>query len=199
MNPTTVAQPTARSEFKNVSGHVIGCVTRRPNNEFKSGAVMPGATIWLDEEEQIATANAPREEADNPFTNGDLELVTKAKDIVNRRRIGHSEHPQIGDESPAPAEEPGPDVSREQGGDASGGSSEQGDGDPEPPKTSGKVAPPSKPGAQMTPEQEAQAKAAAQRAVDKAAPTGQEAQASKPAAQGSSTGEVVGTPEAKGK
>lgn len=212
---------TERAEFRNDSGHVVGVSTRRARGEMKGLAVQPGETIWLDEEEQIATANAPREDADNPFTNGDLTLVTEPKEIVNRRQIGYSDHKQVGDlaeEETGPGGDTGsPD------GDGSAGSGGAGDDDPpappkapeDPPKAPpetpqepqgqqggtppGKVPPPNLTGRQ-TPEQEAQAKAAAARALKTATVPKQPGDNPAKAGEGKAADdEVVGTPEAQGK
>lgn len=216
MSPSAI---TERAEFANDAGHVIGVMTKRGKGEMKSLAVMPDDTVWLDEEEQIATANAPRSEEDNPFTNGHLRLVTEPKEIVNRRQIGFSDHKQVSDLEPeptAPAEEesdPAGD-SGSIGGNGSAGSSGAGDDDPpapskapedekpaEQPKAPAgdKVQPPNLGGVQ-TPEQEAQAKAAAARAVAKSATPPKAATApAKPAEGKLGSTEQVGTPGAQGK
>jgi hypothetical protein len=206
MSPSTVI--TERAEFRNDSGHVIGVVTRRAKGEMKGLPLQPGDSVWLDEEEQIATANAPRSDADNPFANGDLKLVTEPQEIVNRRQIGYSEHRQVGDLTKEPSDPAAGSGSSEEAPPAP---PQQQDGDvpPEPPQTTeepkgrvpeGKVAP-GLPGAAMTPEQEAQAKAAAARAVKTATTTPQtkqETPAKAPEGARQPT-EEVGTPEAQGK
>lgn len=80
---------TARSEFTNESGGFVGVVFIE-DGKRRGGSVRPGDSVWLSEEEQIATANAPRRDADNPFTNGFLQLKTAATEIANRRPIGDS-------------------------------------------------------------------------------------------------------------
>lgn len=77
-----------KTEFKNVSGGIIGVVTVEPGGKIVPIPVQPGATIWLSEEEEIATANAPVRDEDNPFISGQLVKVTDAADIKNRRPIG---------------------------------------------------------------------------------------------------------------
>lgn len=199
MSPTSVI--TERAEFRNEAGHVIGVVTKRAKGEMKSMALMPDDTVWLDEEEQIATANAPRSEEDNPFTNGHLTLVTAPQQIVNRRQIGYSDHRQVGDLDQEESD-PAPGGSEDE--TAPGGSTEQDDDPPEAPEasdagTEGKVQPPNL-GGRQTPEQEAQAKAAAARAIKSPAPAQKpvETPAKAPAGQRAPT-EEVGTPEAEGK
>jgi hypothetical protein len=204
MSPT--AAITERAEFRNDANHVIGVVTKRGRNEMKSMALQPGDTVWLDEEEQIATANAPRSDEDNPFTNGHLTLVTQPKEIVNRRQIGYSDHQQVGDLA---KEESGPGGDTgSPGGDGSAGSDGAGDdAPPEPPKApeqpqggvpEGKVAP-SLPGAAQTPAQAAQAKAAAARATGAAAETPKPAAPAKAPQGERAATEEVATPEAQGK
>lgn len=80
------AQP--KDEFRNETKGFVGVVTIDPLGKEKGVAVRPGLTIWLSEAEQILTANAPRHDKDNPFTNGSLSLVTRAADVKNRRPIG---------------------------------------------------------------------------------------------------------------
>src|SRR4051812_27314693 len=77
-----------KSEFRNDSGGFIGVVTIEPNGKENPIPIAPGAAVWLSEDEQIATANAPLRDEDNPFANGNLVKVTDAKDIKNRRPIG---------------------------------------------------------------------------------------------------------------
>jgi hypothetical protein len=95
-----------KSEFENTTGGYIGVQAKKPDGTgFNGIAVRPNGRVWLDEEEQIATANAPRDDANNPFENGNLKLVTPAKEIANRRKIGDTEKPQVTGASDAPAEE----------------------------------------------------------------------------------------------
>lgn len=87
--------PTAKSEFRNTRDYHIGVVLKREDGKMKGMALEPSGHVWMDEEEQMATANAPRQESDNPFTNGDLELVQSAQVLANRRPIGDTEHPNL--------------------------------------------------------------------------------------------------------
>lgn len=93
-----------RSEFKNVSGGHVGAQVKDHDGRMRGVDVAPDATIWLDESEQIATANAPRKDEDNPFTNGTFELLTPATEVANRRPIGHTEKPQVTEVGSAAAE-----------------------------------------------------------------------------------------------
>lgn len=213
MSPSAI---TERAEFRNDAGHVIGVMTKRGKGDMKSLAVMPDDTVWLDEEEQIATANAPRDEADNPFTNGFLSLVTEPKEIVNRRQIGFSDHKQVGDLAKEESDPAGDSGSPDGNGSAgSGGAGDdpapelpkapEGDDDQKPaePQTTvpeGKVAPPNL-GGRQTAEQEAQAKAAAARAIKTSTTTTPQSPAPPAKAPEGKLAptEQVGTPEAQGK
>lgn len=90
-----------KNEYRNDSPGVCG-VTTIENGKTKGIAVKPGDSIWLSEEERIATANAPKRDGDNPFTNGTLTLVTPAAEIKNRRDIGPDE---LEGEKPEPQSE----------------------------------------------------------------------------------------------
>lgn len=80
--------PQQKTEYRNDSPGIIGVITIEPGGERKPIPVSPGATVWLSEEEEIATANAPVRDEDNPFINGQLVKVTDASDIKNRRPLG---------------------------------------------------------------------------------------------------------------
>lgn len=80
--------PQQKTEYRNDSPGIIGVITIEPGGERKPIPVSPGATVWLSEEEEIATANAPQRDEDNPFINGQLVKVTDAADIKNRRPLG---------------------------------------------------------------------------------------------------------------
>lgn len=90
-----------KNEYRNDSPGVCGVVTI-DDGRAKAIPVKPGDSIWLSEQERIATANAPKRDEDNPFTNGTLVLVTPAAEIRNRRDIGPDELPPEG--APAPPE-----------------------------------------------------------------------------------------------
>lgn len=78
---------TYKDQFRNDSGGFISVVTIDARNNANAVAVRPGDTVWLSEEEQILTANAPRNEADNPLTNGSLTLTLEGKEIKNARPL----------------------------------------------------------------------------------------------------------------
>lgn len=106
-----------KDEFVNSTKGFIGVVTVDPNGKEKAIAVRPGQSVWLTEDEQILTANAPRNDEDNPFTNGDLRLETRGADVKNRRPIGNQQP-----DAPPPADEP------EQGGQEEEPPAANGDG-----------------------------------------------------------------------
>lgn len=98
-----------KDEFKNNTKGFVGVITL-DNGKERGIAVRPEATIWLSEEEQILTANAPRQDEDNPFVNGQLSLVTKAQDVKNRRPLGNATPAADNGNGAAPAADtPGPE------------------------------------------------------------------------------------------
>lgn len=96
---------TVRSEFVNVSGGVIGVVVLDGDGKRKGIPVKPNDSVWLTEEEEILTANAPRNDSDNPFAQGWLQLKTRASDVINRRPIGSR-----GRQAPTPVAPSEPEV-----------------------------------------------------------------------------------------
>lgn len=80
-----------KSQFKNTSGHVIGVVQMSPKGEPAGIPLFPEDTIWLSEQEQALTANAPRHDEDNPFGNGQLTILVKASDVPTSRPIGDAQ------------------------------------------------------------------------------------------------------------
>jgi len=78
----------SKSLFRNATSGQVGVVTIEPGGKERGIAVAPGGEVWLSEDEQVVTANAPRKDEDNPFRNGQLELVEEASNVKNRRPIG---------------------------------------------------------------------------------------------------------------
>lgn len=76
-----------KSEFRNATNHIIGYVYYDEDDKRRGGAVSADETVWLSEKDQIATANAPHDPADNPLTNGALVEVTAATEIASRRPL----------------------------------------------------------------------------------------------------------------
>lgn len=56
-----------KQQFHNRSGGWIGVVVINAKGEDTGASVEPDGTVWLSEQEQILTANAPRRAEDNPF------------------------------------------------------------------------------------------------------------------------------------
>lgn len=77
-----------KSKFRNTSGGVAGAVTLDANNQARGVPVYPDESIWLTEMEQMLTANAPRNEVDNPFTDGTFTLEVRSEDATHARPIG---------------------------------------------------------------------------------------------------------------
>lgn len=88
MSPTL---SITKDEFVNDSEGYIGVVVINARGEQGAAAVAPGDTVWLSEEEQVLTANAPRHDGDNPLINGKLRLVTEAQEIRSKRPIRPAE------------------------------------------------------------------------------------------------------------
>lgn len=76
-----------RDLFRNDSGGWQGVVTLEPGGTHKAISIPPGHEVWLTEEEQVLTANAPRGAENNPLVNGALTLVSEAAEIKNRRPL----------------------------------------------------------------------------------------------------------------
>lgn len=92
-----------KSQFENTSGHMLGIVQMSPKGEPAGVPLYPAQTIWLSEQEQALTANAPRHDEDNPFVNGKLTLKVKASDVPTSRPLGDA---QDIDAPPAAPEQP---------------------------------------------------------------------------------------------
>lgn len=104
MSPVTAL--TGKDEFVNTSDGWVGATQLKPNGEARGIAVEPGGSVFLSEEEQILTANAPRDDADNPFANGAFVLARRAVEVAQRRPWGAHVAPKEPDETPLePAEE----------------------------------------------------------------------------------------------
>lgn len=88
-------------KFRNDSGGVLGVLRKNAEGKLKGVALGIGDEVWLDRDEQIATAQAPKRPADNPFNNGGLTRLTEEGDQPLDRPIGDSL-----DVSTAPAPEP---------------------------------------------------------------------------------------------
>ena len=56
-----------KQQFRNNTDGWIGVVVIGPRGDDRGAAVEPNGTVWLSEQEQRLTANAPRDPANNPF------------------------------------------------------------------------------------------------------------------------------------
>jgi hypothetical protein len=75
-----VAQPVIEKQaFRNDSPGWIGVTVIGPEGRPKGKGVEPGAIEWLSEQEQILTANAPRNAEDNPFVEQKLYFGVDAE------------------------------------------------------------------------------------------------------------------------
>lgn len=94
-----MAEPLLKDRFVNRSGGFLGAVVRAPGSQtgFKGVALYPGQEVDLDEEEQAATANAPRDPRANPLANGQLELVAEKMNFKGRRPLRPDSHLQTAD------------------------------------------------------------------------------------------------------
>lgn len=101
-----------QSKFTNVSGGVAGAIKLNHRSEPQGVAVFPNESIWLTEQEEVLTANAPRNPEDNPFTNGTFRLDVRAADAAEARPIGSRQEEQP-PAPPQPAAEPGDEVDPE--------------------------------------------------------------------------------------
>lgn len=113
------ASITSKDEFVNTTDGWVGAVQIDHTGRAAGVSVEPGGSVFLTEEEQILTANAPRVDEDNPFVNGALALRTRSVEIRNRRPFGaHAAHvaeetgatPEPEAEAPTGSAAPGEEV-----------------------------------------------------------------------------------------
>lgn len=67
-------QEQQKREFKNMTGGHLGAVIINRKGEPEGVSIPPGETIFLSDEEQELTANAPRRAEDNPFLPRDIVI-----------------------------------------------------------------------------------------------------------------------------
>jgi len=89
-----MSTPT-KDEFENVGTYTVGVTTITARGEYKGVAVRPGDRVWLTQEEQILTANAPRSDAANPLANGMLKLIAEGGNLLNRRPLRPSTEEEV--------------------------------------------------------------------------------------------------------
>lgn len=85
---------TDKDEFQNTTDGWLGVVEINHEGKALGASVEPYGSCFLSEEEQILTANAPREDKDNPFANGSLKLLRSGLEIRNRRPFGNYVAPE---------------------------------------------------------------------------------------------------------
>lgn len=71
-----------KAEFRNTTGGYVGAVTYTPRGEERGIAVPPGGTVWLSEDEQLLTANGPRDPKNNPFLPQSFEVKDKNGAVI---------------------------------------------------------------------------------------------------------------------
>ena len=121
-----MAEPTLKSKFENVSKGVVGAVVFGLDGKPKGIPVPYKGVVWLTEEEEILTANAPRNEADNPFANGTFKLLVRGTEVAHARPIGSTQEPPAEPEPEPESEtpdEPPAEGDRPEAADASGANS----------------------------------------------------------------------------
>jgi hypothetical protein len=107
MATTQPASITTKDEFLNMTDGWLGVVELDHLGRAMGASVEPGGSCFLTEEEQILTANAPKDDKDNPFVNGALKLRTRAVEIRNRRPFGApADEPSETGATPTPTGEP---------------------------------------------------------------------------------------------
>jgi hypothetical protein len=105
MAPAAQTSLNVKDEFVNTSAGWLGVVQFSPDGPAKGYSVEPGGSVFLSEEEQMLTANAPSRDEDNPFANGSLKLRTRAADMGGRRPFGPDVVPEFEPTVPPPEEE----------------------------------------------------------------------------------------------
>lgn len=73
--------------YQNISGSVIGVVVRKPDGRFGGVPCYPGETVDLDHDEQVATANAPRDPRSNVLANGQMKVIMSDLEAAERRPL----------------------------------------------------------------------------------------------------------------
>jgi hypothetical protein len=104
---TATAPARSKDVFENQSGGYCGVVTISATGEEKALPVAPGQRIALSRDEQVLTANGPRDPADNVLANGTLQLVAEAQDLESLRPLRPEAPDVLNAEAPGvkPAEE----------------------------------------------------------------------------------------------
>lgn len=76
-----------RQQFRNTTPNVLGVNIFEPGTGKPTAiALMPDETVWMSEDEQRMTAQAPRDHRANPFVTGALVAVTDERPIGKNAR-----------------------------------------------------------------------------------------------------------------
>jgi hypothetical protein len=102
-----------KSQFENTSGGTAGAVIIDAEGKPKGISVDAGQTIWLSEREQALTANAPRNDEDNPFADGTFTLKIRASDVPTSRTLGDDQDIESPPAAPEQPEEQVEDIREE--------------------------------------------------------------------------------------
>lgn len=71
-----------KQQFENSTSNAIGVNIFEPGTGKPTAITLwPGQTIWLSEDEQRMTANAPRDPSNNPFISGALRPINEQRPI----------------------------------------------------------------------------------------------------------------------
>lgn len=92
MSDAQAAEPP-KSKFENRSLGIVGVIRMDLEGKPRGFPVPYKGTVWLSAHEQALTANAPQNEADNPFVNGSLVLLVKSDEVEHARPIGDQQAP----------------------------------------------------------------------------------------------------------
>lgn len=76
-----------KQQFQNQSGGYVGAVVIGPRGDDVGVAVEPGGYVWLSEQEQRLTANAPRQAKDNPFVKQTRERRNEETDALEEYEV----------------------------------------------------------------------------------------------------------------
>src|SRR3954468_12234433 len=97
---------TNKDEFVNTTDGWIGAVQIDHQGRAAGVSVPPGGSVFLTEEEQMLTANAPVLDEDNPFLSGGLDLRRRAVEMRNRRPFGGRPSQEETGATPVSADDP---------------------------------------------------------------------------------------------
>lgn len=79
--------PIQKQQFRNNLDGYVGAVVIGPRGDDRGVAVEPGGSVWLSEEEQVLTANAPRRPEDNPFVEQTFIVTDQATGELREHKV----------------------------------------------------------------------------------------------------------------